>query len=170
MDNKRSRIILKHVAYVSLVILFYVLETTPRLFEIEGIKPFMMYGVALAIAINEDQVVAGAYGLLVGIFCDTVGVTLFGYHAIVLVVSAVVLSQMVSTHLMPSLFTYIIFVLVVTMLSLSVQFAFTYGVWRLEAVEHLFLDRVVWVGIYSTVISPLFYFVFKKLSTRFIAN
>ena len=85
--NKRAKImVVKYVTYSLLMLVLYVLQSTPQLFSIAGIKPVLVFPFAVAVAMFDKQLAGGLFGLFAGILCDTSSNVLFGFQSILYLV------------------------------------------------------------------------------------
>lgn len=62
--------VVKYVTYSLLMLVLYVLQSTPQLFSIAGIKPILVFPFAVAVAMFDKQLAGGLFGLFAGILCD----------------------------------------------------------------------------------------------------
>ena len=77
--NKRAKImVVKYVTYSLLILVLYVLQSTPQLFSIAGIKPVLVFPFAVAVAMFDKQLAGGLFGLFAGIPVDFISGHLYG--------------------------------------------------------------------------------------------
>ena len=90
IEKKKFFACFRYVVYTVIFFLFYVLQNTPSLFSVRGIKPILLIPAAVVFAMYEGEFIGGIFGALAGMLCDMGGFFLFGFDAILtLVFSAV---------------------------------------------------------------------------------
>ena len=167
--------LLKHAVYTLLLLLFYVLQTTPGFLAIHGIMPIWVAPAAIAIAMLEGEFVGGLYGAVAGLLCDSGAVprpagggsALFGFHGFFLTLLCVAAGLLVIYMMRCNLLSCILFVLVGIALQNSVEFLFAYGMWGHENVWKLYLYGTLPVVIYSVAITPLPFWVVRWVHRKF---
>lgn len=167
MKTSKSIKIFKHGSYVVLLLIMYVLQSTPRLFEINEIKPVLLICCACAIAVFEGEFVGGIYGAFAGLLLDTAGFSLFGFAGITLCIACVLIGLSIENFMQENIITYMLYVLIATFGIYAIRFVFDYGIWRLPSMERLFYKKVGIVSLYTALVSPVFYYLFKALYRAF---
>lgn len=75
--------LLRYIAYTLEIIVFYVLEQTPRFVpEVFGAKPLLLLPIIIMIALFEGERVALGFGILVGVLLDISFSWNLGFYAI----------------------------------------------------------------------------------------
>lgn len=170
MDNKNLIKIGKHIIYSVLLLFLYVLQTTPGLFSIYGIKPILTITAAIAIAMYEDEVVGGIYGMAAGLLCDTGGNSLFGFNAM-LMMSFCALIALLTIHLFQNtMINMLFFSVIVYFIRGSLEFVFSLGIWGYENVSRYYIHKTLPVMVYSLCLIPLFYPLVGKIHRSFKAR
>ena len=83
MNRKKKAVIAaKYAAYAMILLVLYVLQTTPGLFVVYGAKPMLVVPAAIAIAMHEGELVGGLFGALAGLLCDMGSSMLFGFNGL----------------------------------------------------------------------------------------
>ena len=67
---RQKRLVQKHLCYLGLVALFYLLGSIPGLFALFGIKPVWLIGLAVCIAGREGEFTGALYGAIAGLFWE----------------------------------------------------------------------------------------------------
>lgn len=163
----RKNQILKHLFYSLLLLALYIIQTTPHLLAVGGVKPMTTIGGVVAIALLEKEEVGAVYGIIGGLLCDVSGFVLFGFNTLMLFIWCVIIGLLATHYLKPRLITYMLLVAAVTFSVLGLQFVFIYGIWGLQSLVYLFMQNVAWITLYTLLISPLIYFAYTRINTRF---
>ncbi|MEG1965505.1 MAG: rod shape-determining protein MreD, partial [Oscillospiraceae bacterium] len=88
-NNKSIGLFLKYTTYVAILFGIFIIQNTPILLEIMGIKPNLLYVCAIAIAMFEGEFIGGIFGIVVGMFCDLGSYNIFGFNSIFLLIVCV---------------------------------------------------------------------------------
>jgi len=164
----RTRIVLavKYAVYALVLLILYVLQTTPGLFAIRGITPILVVPAAIAIAMHEGELAGGFYGALAGLFCDMSGRVLFGFNGLFISFFCVVAGLLV-IHLMHSnLRNCILFVAGTMLATSSLEFFFGYGIWGHENAWRIYVFLTLPTVLYTVIVSPLLFLIVRKFHRK----
>lgn len=156
----------KHIFFILFIVSFFILQSTPDFLAFKNIKPVLIIPAVLTVPIVDDEFTSGMYGAFAGMLCDTTGSLAFGFNAMILLVFCVIAALLVKTFLHSSLFVNLVFSTVCVFVSLSAQFIFSYAIWRLDMLKQLYLERVVLPSIFTVLVTPLIYIIFKKIYNK----
>lgn len=169
METKKS-VIQKNLFYSLAVFVLYIMQTTPGFLSISGVKPAPLYAAAIAIALFEEPFEGSVYGLTIGLLCDTSGFAFFGFNAFFLGLCCFLAGMLVARIFRPTLATYLLYVLTATFFLLNLLFVFEYGIWRLEDLRLVYYNKVLYQTVYTLVISPIIFAVFKLIKEKFSSD
>lgn len=167
MSNQRVPLVLKHVVYTLVILLLYVIQTTPGLFELRGISPIWVIPAAVAISMFEGEFVGGIYGVLAGLCCDTGGFSYFGYNAIIIGFFCVVAGLVTIYLFRNNLLGCMIFVLVTLLVRGSLEFLFAYGMWGYDNVWKIYMFTVLPTAVATLIVAPFIFVIIRKLHSSF---
>ncbi len=85
VKNSLVRCIAKHAAYAGLLLLLFFLQEAPAL-SVFGVRSVPVIGLFISVAMLEDELCGGLYGLAAGILCDTASMAIFGVASILFLV------------------------------------------------------------------------------------
>ena len=166
--NKQTRLkVLNHVVYVLILILLYVLQTTPGLFQLFGTKPSLVLAAAVAISAIEGEFVGGVYGLIAGILLDTASSSSFGLNTILLCIACIGVGLLTKNLMQETLMSYLLYVASIAFIISGLQFVFIYAMWRVSGLPSVFIQKVLIYTLYTTVISPIVYYLLKWIKKKF---
>jgi len=166
MNKTKLTLIAKFLAYGALLLVLYVLQTTPGLFVIFGAKPMLVVPAAIAIAMCEGELVGGFYGAFAGLLCDMGSSMLFGFNGLLLAFFCVGTGLLV-THLMHcNLWNAILFTFIAMLAISSLEFLFGYGMWGLENVWMIYVYRTLPLIVYTTAVAPLLFWLLSKVHRK----
>ena len=161
MNKTKIVVTAKYAAYGLVLLVLYVLQTTPGLFVIFGSKPMLVVPAAIAIAMHEGEFAGGFYGAFAGLLCDMGSSLLFGFNGFLLTFFCVGTGLLV-THLMHSNIWNIMLFTLITMLAIgSLEFLFGYGMWGFENVWMIYVYATLPLIAYTTVVSPLLFWLVR---------
>ena len=170
MNRTRGAKIAKHLVYMLVLVLLYVVQTTPKLFAIGGIKPIWVIPVAVVIAMQEGEFIGGLYGALAGLLCDTGSYALFGFNGLFICAACIAVGLLTIYMVQGNLLGCLAFVLAIALLRGSVDYLFAFGIWAskpgYENVWRIFLFRVIPTALYTTAVAPLIYYPLRAVDRR----
>ena len=160
MTSKKHLWFLKYFLMVALLLFLYVLQTTPRLFAIAGVKPILVVPAAVCIAMFEGDLTGGIMGALAGLLCDLGSFTLFGFNGLIVMAccGAVALLTIYLTQL--KLTNALLLGFGTLLLRGLLEYFFYFQMWGYENVHLVFWHETFPTVLYSTLmVAPLFYLV-----------
>ncbi len=153
----------RYIVYGALFLLLYVLQNTPRLFLIRGVKPILLIPAAVVFAMYEGEFIGGIFGALAGMLCDLGGFFLFGFDAILTLVFSAVSGLLIIYLLRRNLRNAFLLVFLSMSLRCCLTYFFMYHMWQYEGTPSIFWDSTLWVILYSTLLTPIYFVIWKKL-------
>ena len=148
IERKKFFSFFRYVVYAILFLTLYVLQNTPSLFSVYGVKPILLIPAAVVFAMYEGEFVGGVFGALAGMLCDLGGFFLFGFDAILL---------------RRNLRNAFMMVFVSMLIRCCLTYFFMYHIWQYEDVASIFWDSTLWVILYSTLLTPVYFWMWRKL-------
>ena len=158
---------LKFGFYAFLVFSLYVLQSTPGVLSVSGIKPLMVLPACLAIALYEGPFVGGLFGFFFGFLCDTGSETLFGFSALFFLVFCAVVGFLATYVLRPSLLNGMLLCLAALFLFFGAEFFFNYVLYNYEGLSSFFYLGIAPQIVYSSLFSVPFCLLFERLHSLF---
>ena len=165
--HKKLKLVLKWTLYVVLFLIFYVLQTSVQAFAIFSIKPLLLVPAAVCLAIQEGEFAGGIMGALAGLLCDIGSGELFGFNAIILLICCVVSGLIVEYLMKPNLFTAMVLGAATLLIRGILDYLFFYVMWNYEGSSYMLVRYILPTALYSLIVLPLFYLLFKKLKKSF---
>ena len=166
VNSAKAIYIAKYLAYVLILLILYVLQTTPGLFVIFGTKPMLVVPAAIAIAMYEGELAGGLYGAFAGLLCDMGSSMLFGFNGLFLAFFCIA-AGLAIIHLMHCNVWNAMFFVALTMLATrSAEFLFGYGMWGHENVWMIYVRQTLPLIVYTTLVTPLMFWIVCVLHSR----
>lgn len=162
--------LLKWVVYALLLVLFYTVQTTPRLFAIAGIKPVWIVPLCLSVCMFEDVLPASLYATVGGLLWDISSDKLFGFTGVILLCCGAAVALLCVYYLRPNLPGILIFCLMTILLRVGLEFLFYYVLLDYAHSGQLFVRQVLPSLGYTLLVTAPVYWLVKWLSTRFSLN
>ncbi len=167
MRKKTGLYVLKYTLYALILLLLYVLQSTPGLFAIGGVKPNLLIPAVVMIAMREGEFIGGIYGAFAGLFCDLGMLVLFGFNGIIFLVCAVAVGLLCIYLVRKTLLNAVWLTAAVAALQQLLYYFFSYGIWNYENTQILLLHRIIPSILYTAALAPLYYWFWKGLCRRF---
>lgn len=166
MINQKRLDQIKWCIYAALLLLLYVLQTTPGVFMIRGVKPMLLLPLAVAVACFESPLASGVFGMFCGLFTDAAADYLLGFNAIIFLVCCVLISLIHTNYLKSRLLDTLIAVLGVLLLQRSLDYFFYYSIWNLDPDGYLFLHLVLPTAGYTLLCCIPLHYLVKLIETK----
>lgn len=164
---KKKILFQKYFLYLLILLFSYVIQATPGLLSIGGNKPLLVLGAVVAIAIKEKELVGGIYGAVGGIFCDLSALTYFGLYSISFLLIGAAVGLMVTFLVRDKLSNAALLTLGGMLFVKLWEYFFAYGIWGYDPTGQIFWTRILPTVLYSTLWTPLWYWLFGRLSEYF---
>lgn len=163
MESRRKRIRIiasKWTLYVLLLLLGAVLQTTPGLFQIGGVKPIFILPLCIAIAAYEGEFAGALFGALGGMMWDYTAGVIIGIFAVMMLVLCFLVSLMIQLYLRCTRFNYFLICVGCNLIVLSTNFMFFYYMPGYDSPWYQFGTVVVPMAFYSAMFAlPVFWVV-----------
>ena len=166
-DRARMLAFNKYFIYALLLFVLYVLQTTPRLFEIFGVKPMLVVPAAIAVAMHEGEFAGGIYAAIAGLLCDMGGFGLFGFNGIIFLVSGVMAGLLIIYLMQCNMANCVLFVFIAMLVRGSIYYAFAYGIWGHEYAWRIYVFQILPTIVYTAISAIPIYYIFRAISRRF---
>lgn len=125
MHTRTKYVIFKYSAYVLLMVVLCVMQNTPGLFAIGGIKPMPLIAFAVLLAMWEGELSGGILGAVAGFLCDLYGAEKVGYTALMLFLCCVVVGLLVQSYMRGNLANAFFFTLGAALVIRGISFFFS---------------------------------------------
>lgn len=166
MNRKKWFHAAKYAAYVVVMVVLYVVQTTPGFLAVFGVKPNFVIPAAICIAMLEGEYIGGLYGALAGILCDLGSFTLFGFNAIIIMIACVITGLLVIYMLHSSVINYVLLLSGTLLVRGLLDFLLSYVMWNYENIWMFFFYRMLPSIIYSVAAAPLVYYLLRWIYNR----
>ena len=124
MHTRTKYVIFKYSSYALLAVVLCVLQNTPGLFSVWGIKPMPLVAFAVLLAMFEGELAGGLFGAFAGFLCDLYGSEKVGYTALMLFLCCVVVGLLVQSYMRCNLPNAFAFTLAAMLVIRGVSFFF----------------------------------------------
>ena len=167
MTNNFKVVLSKNLTYALFIFGLYIIQATPGLLSIWGVKPLLVLPAALCIAVLEDDLQGGILGAFGGLLCDTSSFTVFGFNAILFLILCVTAAFLVMFVLQSNLRSTIFICAIALFIRSSIEHFFFYFIWGYEGVGSLYLTKIIPGIIWSCLWVPLLYYTIKQIKRWF---
>ena len=167
VNNRRKVFFQKYVLYIFIFILLYVLQSTPGLFGILGIRPVLLIPAAVTLAMYEGGFTGGLFGALAGMLCDLGAFSFYGLYSILLLCCAAAAGLLVVYLMRRTLRVAVLLAAGTSALCCLLRFYFDYVLWGYAGIAKLFWEQSVPTMIYTAAVTPLFFYLFRRTDRYF---
>lgn len=169
MNNTNRVLAVQYTVYSLLLLLLYVLQTTPSTLTMRGTGPNLVVPAAIAIAMFEGEFVGGIFGMAAGLLCDLSGPLLFGFNGFFVGIFCILAGLLIIYLLRCNLPCCLLFVMVALLARGSIEFLFAYGMWGHDGVGQIYMRYTLPTVVYSLVFTPLLFWLIRRLHNAFTA-
>lgn len=170
IKNEKLLPFIKWAIYYLLLIIFYSLQTTPRLFEFFGIKPLLMVPLVVCVCMYEGAMSSSVFAMFAGLLWDISSDKLFGFNAVILLCCGLLISLSCIFYLRTKLINSIGFCAVAALLQGFLDYVFYYAIWNYSDSSIIFIERILPSIGYTIIVTPLFYFLIRIISLKLNVN
>ena len=165
--NQRKKNGVKWLLYIFSLFLAFILQTTVGFFQVFGVKPIFILPVMVYISMFEGELAGAVIGIVGGLFWDTAADKLLGFNAIIMMVICVSAALLVMYLVRVNVWNALLFVFAGALLQGLIDFFFYYLIWDYDYSYLILLKKILPTVLYTTLISPLFFFIIRKISYTF---
>lgn len=157
----RNKLILKWVVLSLFILFVFTLQATPSFLEILGVKPILLLPLAISIAMFEGEWIGGFAAMSCGLLWDISGESPFGAYGFLCLVFGVATGLLLKLLLRNEWFNCLFLVFAASVVIVLIEFLFTYAIRDYDAVGQVFLAKHLPTIFYTSLISPVIYFIVK---------
>ncbi len=159
-NNRRFIETIKYCCYALFLTGLYVIQTTPHFLEISGVKPGLIVPAVICIAMYEGEFAGGLLGAYGGMLCDLGSYTIFGFHAILLLILATATGLGIIYFIKNNRLNAIFLCGGALALLNFLNYFFYFGIWDYENAWMLLVTSYLPAVLCSILFVPLFYWLF----------
>jgi len=150
LEQKTRRLfIIKNLIYTLMLLTAYVLQETPALLEINGVRPMLVAAVIVSIAMLEGEFSGGLYGLFGGILCDTAAFHIFGVASIFFLIFGCACGLLIIYLVQPNRRTAFLLSFLFSLFYGGIAHYLIYGMWGYDGAAMLLLTRTLPCAVYT---------------------
>lgn len=160
MTKKTHLWVLKYALMVLLLWALYILQTTPRLFSIYGVKPILVVPAAVCMAMFDGEMVGGIMGGLAGLLCDLGSFTIFGFNGIIVLACCATIGLLTIYLTQLRLMNALLLGFGTLLIRGVLEYFFYFQIWNLDGRSQIFFASTLPTVLYSAItIIPLYFLV-----------
>lgn len=167
VNNRRQVLFKKYLAYSLLFLLLYVLQSTPGLFGVLGVRPVLLIPAAVTLAMYEGGFTGGLFGALAGMLCDLGAFSFYGLYSLLLLCCSAAAGLLVVYLMRRTLRVAMLLTGASALLCGLLRFYFDYVLWGYTGISDIFWEQCVPMTIYTAAVSPLFFYLFRRMDRHF---
>lgn len=167
MKREKLMPIFKWAIYALLLLLFYVLQTTPGLFQIFGAKPVLVLALAVCVSMYEGVMASAMFSMAAGLLWDISSDKLFGFNGLIFLCCGLMISLLCIYYLRTKLWNSLLFCGVTLAVQGLLDYVFYYAMWNLENTHLILLRTILPNAAYTLVVTPLVFLLIRLIENRF---
>ena len=157
MNSKTKYVIFKYGVYCLLAVFLCVMQNTPGLFVVCGVKPMPVAALSVIVAMMDGELAGGLFGAYAGFLCDLYGADKVGYTALMLFVCCVAVGLAVQTFMRPVALNCALFTFLSMLVIRGISFFFVIYIRGVEDAGLFFLTSVLPLCLYTAATGLLLY-------------
>ena len=167
MEQKaRKQYTAKNLIYSLLLIMSYVLQETPGFLQIKEVRPILVIGVIVAIAMQDGELAGGLYGLFGGILCDMAAFHLFGVASMFFLVLGCCCGLLIIYLVQPNRRSAFLLTFVFALIYGVISYYLIYGMWGYEGAHKLILTKTLPCALYTAFSGIIMFEVIKLINRK----
>ncbi len=169
MDRNKMfiRQFLKYSILVFAVIILYIIQTTPGMFNLFGIKPNFILPFCIVLTFLDYETPMLTVYITAGFLNELAMSRIVGFHTILLVGLAVVGNIISTYYFNPNTRNTTIYSFLSLLIILCIDFFFVYILGGFQGLTQVFIDKVILTSIASIPFIILYYYFIIYVSDRF---
>lgn len=161
----------RYAVYILILLAAHIFQNCLPIFPmLGGVRPALLISCAVAIAMFEGEVIGAAAGLIAGALWDTVTVTADGYNALFLMLVCAVCGLLLRVFMRNNIITYLIMNSGITLLYFLSYALFFITARGVSGAGGAVLRYYLPMAVYSLVLTPLWYWLIRRVNRRFSYN
>lgn len=167
MEYEKLRPYLKWCSYYFVLIILYALQTTPRLFQVFGIKPVFILAFAVAISMFEEVMPSAIFCVVTGLLWDISSDKLLGFNAIIFLICGVLISLICIYYLHTKIANAVLFCSAVALIQGLLDYLLYYAAWNHSHSYIILVNNILPTALYTVISMVPIYFLTKWISNKF---
>ncbi len=165
--KRSTKNLIKWALYSAILFLLLVIQTTPGLFAIKGVKPVWILPLAVFVAVFEGETGGFCFAVATGLAWDSMSDKPLGFSSIILAVCCVVIALLVIFFVKASILNCCILCFGTICAYCFFDFLFFYAIWGTGGLTSIFLTHFLPMIIYTSVVSPLIFLLVKAIASKY---
>ena len=165
--NKKKAVVLKYVIYSIIILALFVMQNTPGLMQVAGIRPSFLLSAAVLFGMYEGEFAGAILAMVCGLFWDLGSGGLTGSNAILFLLIGACIGLLTTHFLRRTLGTALLCCTGATLIQTLINYTFTYLIWHQEHSGLFFLTKLLPAALYSILLSPLIFLLIRYVHQKF---
>lgn len=165
--KRSTKNIIKWVIYSLMLYVLLVLQTTPGLFEIKGVKPMLILPLAVFVAVFEGEKGGLFFAIATGILTDLASDKILGFTSIILSVCCIAIALLTIFLVRATLINCCVLCTVTLSIYCLLDYLFYYLIWGYSGTFAILLRHYLPMVVYSAIISPLIFIAVKAVASKY---
>ncbi|MCI6639483.1 MAG: rod shape-determining protein MreD [Pygmaiobacter massiliensis] len=160
----------KHLCYLALVFLFYLLQTWPGLLTVASVKPAWLVPLAVCIAAREGEFVGALYGAFAGLLWEVSAGRTSGALAIPLLFLCFFVGIAVTLYLQGNLLNLSLLTLAAAFLVTGIDHVFTYWLQGRLGSGGIYLRYTLPTVFYTALVTAVAWYLVRAVWRKFLVE
>lgn len=166
MLKTRLTIGAKYLIYVLIVYFSYILQVTPSLFSIAGVRPVLVLPAVICIAMFEGELAGALIGAFGGLLCDLSSSLIYGFNGLLFLIFCAAAGLLVFHLMRLTLTNALIFSFAALAIRDLMEFYFLYVLWGYEGASLIFLRKFLPSIFYSLLFTFPYFWLVRRIKVK----
>lgn len=165
--KRSTKNIVKWLLYSLILFGLLVLQTTPGLFEIRGVKPVLILPLAVFVAVFEGETGGFFFAVAAGLLWDVSSDKPLGFSAIILSVCCVLIALLTIFFVRAKIINCCILCFATAAAYCFFDFLFFYAIWGRGGLLSIAFRHFLPMTIYTAAVSPLIFLLVRAVASKY---
>lgn len=166
MKKEKWKPLLKWSLFSFLLLLFYVLQTTPGLFQIVWSKPIWIVSLTVCVSMYENVMGSAFFAMTAGLLWDISSDKLFGFNGVILLTCGLFISLLCIYYLHTKIVNSMMFCAITMLLQGLLDYLFYYAIWGYDNAWMILVQHILPNVAYTLVITPLVFLLVRRIEEK----
>lgn len=170
MKLRSYRKFFKHIIFVTILLLSYILQTSCGFIYIHNIVPIVIMSINISVSMFENIFVTCIYSLLSGFLCDMAMHNFIGFNSIFLIIFCGVINILTIYYIKANLASFMVFILISILIENLLIIIFKYKNIHVIELNILLINNILPSVLCAIIVSPLTFLFFSYVKNAFFYN
>lgn len=170
MKIEKLRPALKWLIFALLLLVCYILQTTPGLFEVFHTKPVLIVSLAVCVSMYEGVMSSAFFCMTAGLLWDISSDKLFGFNGVILLFYGLIVALLCIYYLHTKVLNALVFCVGLLLIQGVLDYGFYYAIWNLDSSWIIWVQHILPTAAYTVLVTPLLFYLVRFVERKLNEN